>query len=46
MGRQLHLNVFINSRGHHEASWRHPDSSKLPLTDIDYTVDIARKAEV
>lgn len=45
MGRQLHLNVFINSRGHHEASWRHPDSSKLPLTDIDYTVDIARKAE-
>ncbi len=45
MSRQMHLNVFINSRGHHEASWRHPDSSKLPLTDIDYTVDIARKAE-
>lgn len=45
MSRQMHLNVFINSRGHHEASWRHPDSSKLPLTDIEYTVDIARKAE-
>lgn len=45
MPQQLHLNVFINSRGHHEASWRHPDSSKLPLTDIDYTVDIAQKAE-
>jgi FMN-dependent oxidoreductase (nitrilotriacetate monooxygenase family) len=45
MTRQMHINVFINSRGHHEASWRHPNSSKLPLTDIDYTVDIAQKAE-
>ena len=24
MKRQLHLNLFIHSRGHHEASWRHP----------------------
>jgi FMN-dependent oxidoreductase (nitrilotriacetate monooxygenase family) len=45
MPRQMHINVFINSRGHHEASWRHPKSSKLPLTDIEYTVDIAQKAE-
>jgi FMN-dependent oxidoreductase (nitrilotriacetate monooxygenase family) len=43
--RQMHLNVFIQSRGHHEASWRHPGSSKLPLTDIDYTVELAQKAE-
>src|SRR6202008_3061670 len=30
---------------HHEASWRHPKSSKLPLTDIRYTVELAQKAE-
>ena len=29
MDRQLHFNLFINSRGHHEASWRHPDASAL-----------------
>src|SRR5215472_18860432 len=34
MKRQLHLNLFIHSRGHHEASWRHPASSPLSLTDI------------
>src|ERR1700752_5072393 len=45
MKRQLHLNLFIHSRGHHEASWRHPDSSPLPLTDIRYYVDLARRAE-
>jgi FMN-dependent oxidoreductase (nitrilotriacetate monooxygenase family) len=45
MTRQMHLNLFIQSRGHHEASWRHPASSKLPLTDIRYTVDLAQKAE-
>jgi FMN-dependent oxidoreductase (nitrilotriacetate monooxygenase family) len=41
----MHLNLFIQSRGHHEAAWRHPKSSKLPLTDIDYTVEMTRKAE-
>jgi FMN-dependent oxidoreductase (nitrilotriacetate monooxygenase family) len=41
----MHLNLFIQSRGHHEASWRHPGSSRLPLTDIRYTIDLARKAE-
>ena len=45
MTRQMHLNLFIQSRGHHEASWRHRASSKLPLTDIRYTVDLAQKAE-
>ena len=34
MSRQLHLNLFIQSRGHHEASWRHPLASPLPLTDV------------
>ena len=45
MKRQLHLNLFIQSRGHHEASWRHPDSSALALTDIEYFRDLARRAE-
>jgi FMN-dependent oxidoreductase (nitrilotriacetate monooxygenase family) len=45
MTRQLHLNLFIHSRGHHEASWRHPDTSPLPLTDIRYYQDLAQRAE-
>ena len=45
MTRPMHLNLFIQSRGHHEASWRHPKSSQLPLTDIHYTVELAQKAE-
>ena len=45
MHRQMHLNLFIQSRGHHEASWRHPGASRLPLTDIDYTVEMTRKGE-
>src|SRR5258707_8352357 len=45
MKRQLHLNLFIHSRGHHEASWRHPASSPLALTDIRYYQDLACRAE-
>src|SRR3990170_412697 len=40
----MHLNLFIQSRGHHEAAWRHPKSSTLPLTDIQYTVGRTQKA--
>ena len=40
MTRQLHLNLFIHSRGHHEAAWRHPAASPLPLTDIRYYTDL------
>src|SRR6201987_4549154 len=45
MKRQLHLNLFIHSRGHHEPSWRHPASSPLALTDIRYYQDLAQRAE-
>jgi FMN-dependent oxidoreductase (nitrilotriacetate monooxygenase family) len=45
MKRQLHLNLFIQSRGHHEASWRHPAASPLALTDIQYFQNLARRAE-
>ena len=42
---RMHINLFIQGRGHHEAAWRHPKSSALPLTDIGYIVDLAQKAE-
>jgi len=45
MTRQLHLNLFIHGRGHHEAAWRHPASSPLALTDIRYYQDLAQRAE-
>jgi FMN-dependent oxidoreductase (nitrilotriacetate monooxygenase family) len=45
MTRQLHLNLFIHARGHHEAAWRHPAASTLALTDIRYYTDLACKAE-
>lgn len=43
--RQLHINLFISSRGHHEASWRHPDSSRLPSTDIRQLQGLSQRAE-
>jgi FMN-dependent oxidoreductase (nitrilotriacetate monooxygenase family) len=45
MKRQLHLNLFIHGRGHHEASWRHPAAAPLALTDIRYYVHVAQRAE-
>jgi FMN-dependent oxidoreductase (nitrilotriacetate monooxygenase family) len=45
MKRRLHLNLFIHSRGHHEASWRHSAASPLALTDIRYYQDLAQRAE-
>jgi len=45
MKRHMHLNLFIHSRGHHEASWRHPAASPLSLFDIRYYQALARQAE-
>ncbi|MFV0297945.1 MAG: LLM class flavin-dependent oxidoreductase [Hyphomicrobiaceae bacterium] len=45
MSRELHLNLFIQGRGHHEAAWRHPRAAQYPLTDIAYFQDIAQRAE-
>ena len=43
--RQLHLNLFLMSRGHHESAWRHPDASALALTDLALYAESARLAE-
>jgi len=45
MTRQMHLNLFIHSRGHHEASWRHQLSTPLSVYDIRYYQDLAQRAE-
>jgi FMN-dependent oxidoreductase (nitrilotriacetate monooxygenase family) len=45
MLRQLHLNLFVHSRGHHEAAWRHPRSTPYALTDVRYFQELAVKAE-
>jgi FMN-dependent oxidoreductase (nitrilotriacetate monooxygenase family) len=43
--RQLHLNLFIQARGHHEAAWNHPDASSMGLMDVSYYQGIAQRAE-
>lgn len=45
MARQLHLNLFLMSRGHHEGAWRHPAANHKSLTDLELYVDAARIAE-
>ena len=45
MKKQVHINLFIYSRGHHEASWRHPLATPQALTDIEYYIECAQKAE-
>jgi FMN-dependent oxidoreductase (nitrilotriacetate monooxygenase family) len=43
--RQLHLNAFLMTVGHHEAAWRVPDSSLKGAWDVEYYADLARLAE-
>lgn len=45
MSRELHLNLFINGRGHHEAAWRHDASTRKILTDLSYYRELALAAE-
>jgi FMN-dependent oxidoreductase (nitrilotriacetate monooxygenase family) len=45
MSRSLHLNLFIQGRGHHETAWRHPASTPRALTDIRYYQQLAQLAE-
>lgn len=43
--RQLHLNAFLMSTGHHEASWRLPESDPLAVTKVEHYKHLARTAE-
>jgi FMN-dependent oxidoreductase (nitrilotriacetate monooxygenase family) len=45
MTRQLHFNLFLMPRGHHEGAWRHPDSTRRALTDLELYVEAAKIAE-
>ncbi|MBI3224494.1 MAG: LLM class flavin-dependent oxidoreductase [Mycolicibacterium cosmeticum] len=44
-GRQLHLNVFLMTTGHHEASWRLPESDPHAATDVAHYIKLAQLAE-
>ncbi|MEU1704126.1 LLM class flavin-dependent oxidoreductase [Streptomyces sp. NPDC005706] len=43
--RQLHLNAFLMNTGHHEASWRLPESDPYAHVDLAHYVRLARIAE-
>ena len=45
MTRQLNLNAFLMSTGHHEASWRLPESDPLIAADVAHYQALARIAE-
>lgn len=45
MTRQLHLNAFLMSTGHHEVSWRLPESDPRANTDIGHWQRLAQLAE-
>ena len=43
--RQLHLNAFLMNTGHHEASWRLPESDPHAHVELAHYVHLARIAE-
>ncbi|WP_018570074.1 LLM class flavin-dependent oxidoreductase [Streptomyces sp. PsTaAH-124] len=43
--RTLHLNAFLMNTGHHEASWRLPESDPYAHVDLAHYVALARTAE-
>ncbi|WP_438017742.1 LLM class flavin-dependent oxidoreductase [Sorangium sp. So ce315] len=42
---KLHLNAFLMSVGHHEASWRLPESDPFANTNVEHFKNLARVAE-
>lgn len=44
-GRQLHLNAFLMTVGHHESAWRFPESNLLGAWDVKHYAHLARVAE-
>jgi FMN-dependent oxidoreductase (nitrilotriacetate monooxygenase family) len=45
MGRQLHLNAFLMTVGHHEAAWRLPESDPFAHVNVKHYQNLARIAE-
>jgi FMN-dependent oxidoreductase (nitrilotriacetate monooxygenase family) len=45
MPRQLHLNAFLMNTGHHEASWRLPESDPRAHVELEHYIQLARIAE-
>lgn len=45
MGKRLHLNAFLMSTGHHEASWRLPESDPRAGTSLTHFTHLAQTAE-
>ncbi|WP_030345107.1 LLM class flavin-dependent oxidoreductase [Streptomyces sp. NRRL S-1022] len=43
--RKLHLNAFLMNTGHHEASWRLPESDPYAHVELSHYVHLARTAE-
>ncbi|MFJ4800996.1 MULTISPECIES: NtaA/DmoA family FMN-dependent monooxygenase [Streptomyces] len=43
--RRLHLNAFLMSTGHHEASWRLPESDPYAHVDLRHYTRLAQTAE-
>lgn len=43
--KTLHLNAFLMTTGHHEASWRLPESDPEAGTDINHYIRLAQTAE-
>jgi FMN-dependent oxidoreductase (nitrilotriacetate monooxygenase family) len=43
--KHLHLNAFLMTTGHHEASWRLPESNPRANTELQHYVNLARLAE-
>jgi FMN-dependent oxidoreductase (nitrilotriacetate monooxygenase family) len=42
---KLHLNAFLLNVGHHEASWRLPESDAFASMDVKHYIQLARIAE-
>jgi FMN-dependent oxidoreductase (nitrilotriacetate monooxygenase family) len=45
MSRQLHLNAFLMTVGHHEAAWRLPESNPFAHVNVRHYQNLARIAE-
>jgi FMN-dependent oxidoreductase (nitrilotriacetate monooxygenase family) len=43
--RQLHLNAFLHTVGHHESAWRLPESDGTAAWDVQHYIELTQIAE-